>query len=199
MYAPKQRHAPGIFSYIEIFSSKVLAYCMFFGTPVIISAFSLIIYLIFQQEWTFIYIFTLTFIYLMVSSSGVLISLIFYSRKAPILKLPPKGWTIQFNFFFTSIIGGSFVFGKIMGFFFENNAFQEMFFMLGTILAYIFAFVIYFSFTTSGFRGSVILSLIQPVVAIILYSVFAHVHLYLPYLMQKDYLTLVRFIEKQRG
>jgi putative membrane protein len=145
---------------------------MFFGTPVIISVFSLIIYLAFQQEWTFIYIFTLTFIYLIVSSSGVLVSLIFYSEKVPILKLPPKGWTIQFNFFFTSIIGGSFVFGKIMGFFFENNAFQEMFFMLGTILAYIFAFVIYFSFTTSGFRGSVILSLIQPVVAIISYSVF---------------------------
>jgi putative membrane protein len=174
MYAPKQlkRRAPGIFSYIEIFSSKLLAYCMFFGTPVIISAFSLIIYLIFQQEWTFIYIFTLTFIYLIVSSSGVIISLIFYSKKAPILKLPPKGWTIQFNFFFTSIIGGSFVFGKIMVFFFENNAFQEVFFMLGALLAYILAFVIYFSFTTLGYRGSLILSLIQPVIAIISYSVF---------------------------
>ncbi len=174
MYAPKQstRHVPGIFSYMEFFSSKFLAYLMFLGTPLIISALSLLFYLLFQQEWTFIYIFTLAVIYLVVSSSGVLISLIFYSKRAPILKLPPKGWTIQLNVFFSSIIGGSFIFGKIIVFIFGNIAFQEIFFMLGALLAYILAFVVYFSFTTSGFRGSVILSLIQPVVAIILYSFF---------------------------
>ena len=174
MYAPKQstRYAPGIFSYIEFFSSKILAYSMFLGTPLIISASSLFFYLVFQQELRFVYFFTLALIYLIVSSSGVLISLTFYSKRAPILKLPPKGWTIQFNFFFTSIIGGSFVFGKMIVFIFGNVAFQEIFFMLGVLLSYILAFVIYFSFTTTGFYGSLILSLIQPVIAIILYSVF---------------------------
>ena len=174
MYAPKQstRHVPGIFSYMELFSNKILAYLIFLGTPLIISAVSLLFYLLFQQEWTFMYIFTLAVIYLLVSSSGVFISLSFYSKRAPILKLPPKGWTIQLNVLFSSIIGGSFIFGKIIVFIFGIFAFQEIFFMLGALLAYILAFVVYFSFTTAGFRGSIILSLVQPVVAIILYSVF---------------------------
>ncbi len=174
MYAPKQltRHAPGIFSYIELFSSRLLAYSMFFGTPVIISASSLLFYLIFQQELPFLYFFMLTMIYLIVSSSGVILSLIINSRRPSILRLPPKGWTIQLNFFFTSIIGGSFVFGKLIVFIFGNDAFQEIFFLLGILLAYILAFVVYYSFTTSGFWGSLILSLIQPVMAIILYSFF---------------------------
>jgi predicted neutral ceramidase superfamily lipid hydrolase len=43
---------------------------------------------------------------------------------------------------------------------------------MGTIISYIVAFVIYFSFTTVGRRGYVLLSLVQPVGTIILYSLF---------------------------
>ena len=51
--------------------------------------------------------------------------------------------------------------------------FQEVFFMLGTIVAYIMAFTIYFSFTTiTKFSGYVILALIQPITGIILYSFY---------------------------
>jgi predicted neutral ceramidase superfamily lipid hydrolase len=44
--------------------------------------------------------------------------------------------------------------------------------MLGTIIAYIISFVIYFSFTTVGRPGYILLSLTQPVVGIILYSFY---------------------------
>jgi predicted neutral ceramidase superfamily lipid hydrolase len=43
---------------------------------------------------------------------------------------------------------------------------------MGAIISYIVAFVIYFSFTTVGRRGYVLLSLVQPVATIILYSLF---------------------------
>ncbi|MFX1277090.1 MAG: DUF2070 family protein, partial [Promethearchaeota archaeon] len=142
------------------------------GTPIIISMFSLFFYLIFREPWTFIYFFILAFIYLVMSSVGVLITMFFYSKKSPILGRPPKGWGLQLNLFFTALIGGSFLFGKFMEFLFQNPAFQEIFLMLGTILSYIIAFVIYFSFTTVGKYGNIFLSLIQPVLAIILYSIF---------------------------
>ena len=60
-----------------------------------------------------------------------------------------------------------------MAFIFENSAFQEIFLMLGTILTFTIAFVIYFSFTTVGKYGNIFLSLIQPILAIVLYSIFS--------------------------
>jgi len=172
VHKPSSRQLPGIFSYIELLSSKILAYSVFFGTPLFISALSLFFYLIFREPWTITYFFSLAFIYMIISSMGVLLTMIYSFKKSPILGLPPKGWGLQLNIFFTSLIGGSFLFGKFMSFLFHNPAFQEIFLMLGTILSYIIAFVVYFSFTTVGKYGNILLSLIQPVLAIILYSIF---------------------------
>lgn len=184
MYAQKQssRQLPSIFSYMEFFSSKILAYSVFFGTPIIISALSLLFYLIFKEPWPFNYFFSLAFIHMVISSVGVIFSVFIYSKKSPLLGLPPKGWGIQLNFFFTTLIGAGFLFGKFMHFLFKNPAFLEIFLILGIILSYIIAFVIYFSFTTIGKYGNFILALIQPLCAIILYSIFTvqfHVNFFL--------------------
>jgi putative membrane protein len=107
---------------------------------------------------------------MLISGISSLYTFLVYSKKAPILGLPPKGWGLQLNSFFTLIIGVSFLIGQLLTIIFGHIAFQELFFILGTILAYIMAYTIYFSFTTLNWRGFLILALVQPVVAIILYS-----------------------------
>ena len=121
------------------------------------------------MDWDFFYFLKILIVFLTISSFGVLFSIVFFSNKSPILKAPPDGWAIQMNSFFTAIIGLSFVFGQFLVIYFKIIAFQEIFFMLGTIIAYIIAFVIYFSFTMVRWIGRLTLSLAQPVGGIVMY------------------------------
>ncbi|GAG81647.1 unnamed protein product, partial [marine sediment metagenome] len=90
----------------------------------------------------------------------------FISKKAPILRPPPNGWSVQMNVYFSSVIAVTFIFGQIVASLLNNIWYQEVFLILGTIIAYAVAFIIYFSFTTVGRRGYLFLSLAQPVTTI---------------------------------
>ena len=181
MFVQKQptRKAPGIFSYIELFSSKILAYTTFFGIPLLIGVLSTVFHAIYYGYFDIFFYFhqllnyflQIYLIFMITSLIGVIFSLL-YSKKAPVLVLPPKGWAIQMNLIFNFIIGGSFLVGQLLALYFRNITFQEVFFMLGIIISYILAFVIYFSFTTAGKYGHFILALIQPVSSIVLYSIY---------------------------
>ena len=180
MFVQKQpsRKAPGIFSYIELFSSKFLAYTALFGLPFLIALLSTIFHAIYERcfdiiriEMLFNYFLQIFIILMITSIIGVIIALM-YSKKAPVLAPPPRGWSIQMNAIFNSIIGGSFLVGQLLALYFRNLTFREVFFMLGIIISYILAFVIYFSFTTVGKYGHFILALIQPISSIILYSIY---------------------------
>jgi len=161
---------------MEVFSSKIYAYSIFFGIPVIIGLLSMIINAFFLGKWEFFTMipnFVQIFIVFMsISGIGAFFATVLYSKKAPILGLPPKGWGLQLNSFFCVIIGVSYIIGQILARLRNEFAFQEVFFMLGTILAYILAYVIYFSFSTLSGREYIFLALIQPVVGIILYSIW---------------------------
>jgi putative membrane protein len=76
------------------------------------------------------------------------------------------------NVYFSAVIEVTFILGQIIAIVLQNIWYQEMFLILGTIISYIVAFVIYFSFTTVGRPGYIILSLVQPVTTIILYSLY---------------------------
>ncbi len=180
MFVQKQpsRKAPGIFSYIELFSSKFSAFSMLIGIPLLIGILSTIFHAIYINCLDFLcfdkyirYFLQIFLIFLFTSLIGAALTLC-YSKKAPVLAAPPKGWAIQMNSIFNLVIGGSYLIGQMVAIYFGNITFQEVFFMLGTIICYIVAFVIYFSFTTSGKYGRFILSLIQPVIGIILYSIY---------------------------
>ncbi len=178
MYSQKQttRQLPGIFTLMELDISKRIIYFLFFSVPLIIGLSSmgfkavLTGYRDFKE--CFIYFIQIFTIFLATSGVSVIITFMFYSRKAPILNPPPRGWGIQVNMFLTSVIGISFLIGQLLAIFLENITFQEVFFMLGTIIAYILSYVIYFSFTTLSGKNYIILALIQPVVGIILYSLW---------------------------
>jgi len=169
---PPSRQIPGIISYMDLFSAKKSAYSLFLATPAIIGFLSMVLNAIFTGIWNIYYLLIIFFLFLITSGMGIFISIFFYSKKSPIVGAPPKGWAIQLNGFFSIIIGGSFLIGQILVIFVRNITFQEVFFILGTIVAYILAYVIYFSFTTVGKYGILILSLIQPVTGILLYSIF---------------------------
>ena len=173
MYAYKQpsRRIPGIISYMDIFSTAKLAYSTFFTFPLIISIISMILNGFITGVWNILYLFVIYSIFLTISGVGALLSIFYYSKKSPILLNPPKGWGLQLNAFYSAIIGLIFNVGQILSILLRNVLFQEIFFMLGTIIAYIIAYVIYFSFTTIGKYGNVFLALIQPVSGIILYSI----------------------------
>jgi putative membrane protein len=180
MFVQKQpsRKAPGIFSYIELFSSKFSAFSMLIGIPLLIGILSTIFHAIYINCLDFLcfdkyirYFLQIFLIFLFTSLIGAALTLC-YSKKAPVLAAPPKGWAIQMNSIFNLVIGGSYLIGQMVAIYFGNITFQEVFFMLGTIICYIVAFVIYFSFTTSGKYGRFILSLIQPVIGIVLYSIY---------------------------
>ncbi|MHA1805206.1 MAG: DUF2070 family protein [Promethearchaeota archaeon] len=170
--APISRQLPGIISYMQAFSSKKLAYLIFFGSPLFISLISTTLNYALIQEFHIDFFFEIFMMTFLPSFTGVLLTSVFFIKKAPILRFPPKGWTIQLNTFIISILGGSYLVGQFISIYFNNAAFQEVFLILGTILAYILAFVIYFSFTTVEKNGYLFLSLAQPVTFIILYGVF---------------------------
>jgi predicted neutral ceramidase superfamily lipid hydrolase len=169
---PPSRQIPGIISYMDFFSTKRSAYSLFIITPASIGFLSMILNLIYTGILNIFYFLILFVMFLISSGVGVLISIFFYSKKAPIVGPPPRGWAIQMNSFFSLIIGCSFLIGQILVIFVRNITFQEAFFILGTIVAYILAYVIYFSFTTVGKYGNLILGLAQPVSVILLYSIF---------------------------
>jgi predicted neutral ceramidase superfamily lipid hydrolase len=118
------------------------------------------------------YFIEITLIFFAIVAGGTLTTIGLYSKKAPVLKQPPKGWGVQLNSLYTAIIGGSFIVGEILTILLGNITFQEVFFILGTIVSYIVAFTIYFSFTTVERPGYLLLALIQPIIGITLYSIY---------------------------
>ena len=174
MYSQKQpsRQIPGVISYMDFFSTKKLAYSVFFSLPVFIGILSMILNAVLTGVWNLIYLFINISIFFTISGSGAILSTLYYVKKSPILG-PPKigGWGLQMNSFFSGIIGISLLIGQVLAIFLRNTTFQDILFMLGTIVVYIIAYVIYFSFTTVGKYGNFILALVQPVVGIILYGI----------------------------
>jgi len=175
MYAqqPPTRHIPGIISYIDYFSSKKSAYVLLFGIPAILAVLSFILNSLYTNIWNFFYLSNILLTFYLTSGGGVIISIIFYSKRAPLLAMPPKGWSFQMNAFFTGIMGLSLLIGQTITLFLRNVAFQEVFLILGTIISYIFAYVVYYSFTTVGKYGNFILAFVQPVIQIIFYTINA--------------------------
>ncbi|MFX1600404.1 MAG: DUF2070 family protein [Promethearchaeota archaeon] len=166
------RQIPGIISYLELFSSKKLAYSMLFGTPFLLGLLSLLLSNIWIQGLDLLHYVRFTSLFLITSGVGSLVSIIFYSKKSPLLSLPPKGWSIQMNAFFSAIMEVTLILGQLMAIILNNIEYQEVFLILGAIISYIVAFVIHFSFITAGRLGNLILSLVQPVTSIILYSLY---------------------------
>ncbi len=174
MYSQKQpsRQIPGVISYMDFFSTKKLAYSVFFSLPVFIGILSMILNAMYTGVWNLIYLFINISIFFTISGSGALLSTLYYVKKSPILG-PPKrgGWGLQMNSFFSGILGISLLIGQVLAIFLRNTTFQDVLFMLGTIVVYIIAYVIYFSFTTVGRYGNFILALVQPIIGITLYGI----------------------------
>ncbi|MFX0022304.1 MAG: DUF2070 family protein [Candidatus Hermodarchaeota archaeon] len=166
------RQIPGIISYLELFSSKKLALSIFFFIPFLLGLLSLLLNYIWIGYLDLFHFIRFLFLFLLTSGIGSSFSLLFYSKRAPILRLPPAGWSIQMNVFFSVIMELTFIFGQLVSILLNDITHAEVFLILGTILCYIVAFVIYFSFTTAGRSGNIILSLVQPVTAILIYSLY---------------------------
>ncbi len=173
-YIRKQssRQIPGIISYLELFSSKKLAYSIFFVIPLLFGFISLIIHTSLIGYLEVFHFFRFVILFLLISGLSTLFSIIFFSKKAPILRSPPNGWSVQMNVYFSIVIEVTFIFGQIVSSLLNNIWYQEVFLILGTIIAYAVAFIIYFSFTTVGRRGYFFLSLAQPVTTILLYALY---------------------------
>lgn len=174
MFIKKQtsRQIPGIISYMELFQSRKLAYSTFLGIPIVIGLLSLILNNILIEDLDFLHFFRFVGLFWLISGLGASFSMLFYSKKAPILRAPPNGWSIQMNVYFSAVIEITFLIGQIVAILLQNIWYQEVFFIMGTVISYIVAFVIYFSFTTVNRSGYLILSFLQPITAIILYSLY---------------------------
>lgn len=175
MYAqqPPTRNIPGILSYVDFFSKKKSGYILFFGLPGIISILSFILNSILTNIWNFFYLSNVLLTIYSTSGGGAIISIIFFSKRSPLLALPPKGWALQMNSLFTGVMGLSLLIGQIITIFLRTAAFQEVFLILGTIISFIITYVVYFSFTTVGKYGNFILAFVQPAIEITVYSIFA--------------------------
>jgi putative membrane protein len=170
---PPSRHIPGILSYVDYFSTKKSAYVLFFSLPGIISVLSFILNSLYTNIWNFFYLSNVLITIYITTGGGVIISILFFSKKSPLLTLPPKGWALQMNSLFTGLMGLSLLIGQTITIFLRNVAFQEVFLILGTIISFIITYVIYFSFTTVGKYGNFILAFVQPAIEITFYSIFA--------------------------
>jgi len=196
MYAqqPPTRHIPGIISYMNYFSSKKSAYVLLFSVPAILAVLSFILNSLYTNIWNFFYFSNVLLTFYFTSGGGIIISVLFYSKRSPLLAKPPMGWSFQMNAFFTGIMGLSLLIGETITIFLRNITFQEVFLILGTIISYIFAYVVYFSFTTVGKYGNFILAFVQPVIAITLYSIFASQLKFLFFIRAILFFTICAFI-----
>ena len=145
MYAQQQptRNIPGIISYLDYFSTKKSAYIIFFSLPIIIGLLSFILNSIYTSIWNLFYLSNALMTFYITMGTGIVLSIFYYSKRAPSWASPPKGWGIQMNAFTTGMIGLSLIIGQIITIFLRNVTFQEVFFILGTILAYIISFVLH--------------------------------------------------------
>ena len=170
---PPSRHIPGILSYLDYFSTKKSAYVLFFSLPSIISLLSFILNSLYTSIWNFFYLSNVLITSYSTSGAGVIISIVFFSKRSPLLASPPEGWAFQMNSLFSGLMGLLLLIGQTITIFLRNPAFQEVFLILGTIITFIISFVIYFSFTTVGKYGNFILAFTQPAVEITFFSIFA--------------------------
>jgi len=175
MYAQQQptRNVPGIISYLDYFSTKKSAYVIFFSLPTVIGLLSFILNSLYTNIWNLFYLSNALITFYLTMGVGIVLSIFYYSKRAPILAPPPKGWGIQMNAFISGMIGLSLIIGQIITIFLRNVTFQEVFFILGAILAFIISYVLHYSFTTVGKYGNFILAFIQPVLGITSFSIFA--------------------------
>ncbi|MFW9782290.1 MAG: hypothetical protein ACFFFB_08415, partial [Candidatus Heimdallarchaeota archaeon] len=133
------RQIPGFISYMELFSSNKLAYSLFIGIPLSLSFLLAIINSIFKGSFDLFYFIRYSFFFLILSGFGTLFSMTFYARKSPLLRAPPKGWALQINIFLCAVMGMTFFFGNTIAIILNNLTFQEVFFILGTVISYIVA------------------------------------------------------------
>jgi len=196
MYAqqPPTRNIPGILSYIDFFSEKKSAYILFFGLPGIISILSFILNSLYTNIWNFFYLSNVLLTIYSTSGGGAIISIIFFSKRSPLLTLPPKGWALQMNSLFTGVMGLSLLIGQTITIFLRTAAFQEVFLILGTIISFIITYVVYFSFTTVGKYGNFLLAFIQPAIEITVYSIFASQIPFLFFIRAMLFFTICAFI-----
>ena len=81
MYTQKQpsRQIPGILNYIAFFSSKKLAYSIFFCTPVALGVISLLLNSMFIGTIDFFHFIRFTLLFLITSGVGIIFAISFYS------------------------------------------------------------------------------------------------------------------------
>ncbi|MFX1286965.1 MAG: DUF2070 family protein [Promethearchaeota archaeon] len=191
---PPSRHIPGILSYIDYFSTKKSALILFFTLPGIISLLSFILNSIYTNVWNFFYLSNVLITIYSTSGGGAIITILFFSKRSPLLKLPPKGWALQMNSLFAGLMGLSLLIGQTITIFLRNVAFQEVFLILGTIISFIITYVVYFSFTTVGKYGNFILAFVQPAIEITFYSIFASQLPFLFFIRAMLFFTVCAFI-----
>ena len=124
------RLIPGILTYLSFFSSKKLAYSIFLGTPIVIGVISTFLHTLLIGRIDFFHFFQFTLLFLMTSGCGVGVTILFYSKRSPILQGPPNGWAVQTNVFFTAPMELTLLFGQLLAILFNNITFQEVFFII---------------------------------------------------------------------
>lgn len=110
------------------------------------------------------------FMFLTIAGLGI-VGVLMFKKKSPIFTVVIS---VQMNIVFVGFFSASYLFGELLAVFTKNNNFVEVFFILGAIISYIIAFIIFFSFTTVGRPWYLFLALIQPSVGIILHSFFTY-------------------------
>jgi hypothetical protein len=103
MYAQQQptRNIPGIISYLDYFSTKKSAYIIFFSLPATIGLLSFILNSLYTSIWNIFYLSNVLFTFYLTMGAGIVLTIFYYSKRAPILAPPPKGWGIQMNAYWT--------------------------------------------------------------------------------------------------
>lgn len=161
------RNSPGIFAILIRFTRKREAALLAVPLPLVIGFASTVLHWFKvggPLNWLLFWRDFLLFGSLMLAGTGA--CLLFRKRArifTPTISLLMNGY---FTFFYALCYEG----GHFLLIFYVNPAILEVFFILGAILAYIIAFVIYFSFTTVGRPWYVFLALVQPALGIFLYS-----------------------------
>ncbi len=170
------RKSPGIFALFNVFTTPKIIIGLFIISPLLVglvSGSAGIVRGILSNEFIgFNYELMIrdTFIFYVIIGCGVIACLIFHKvPKVPILNFKIS---MLINIYGAAFFALSYFFGRGLKFLLDITAFVEMFFILGALLSYITIFTILFSFTTVETPLNIFLALIEPIVGILLFSIF---------------------------
>jgi predicted neutral ceramidase superfamily lipid hydrolase len=164
------RKSPGLFGYFHFFQTTPIIILLMVGLPLGVGTAVTLLGWIANGTLNWMLLIRETLFFAILTWLGTIVSL-FFRYRAPLFTFR---LAYLINAYGTGMFAASYLLGHVLDALFgDEQAFVEIFFILGALICYIVLFVIIFSFTPVGNPWYIFIALIQPTAGILMYSLIS--------------------------